>query len=331
MRFIAAIFVTLFIIGLIVIFKSSQIDQSLEVKYGITFSPKYARYLGLDWKKTYLNVLDDLKVKNLRLPSYWDVLEKYEGKYDFSETDFMLTEAAKRGVKVILVLGARQPRWPECHVSIWAKKLTVAQSQQKTLDFIQKVVERYKKNASIWAYQVENEPFAYWFGECDSLDKKFLLEEIQLVKTLDTKPIILTDSGEWSSWVDVMKLSDILGISIYKKAYNPNLHTYLDYPFLPWMYDFKSTLVRKIFAPKNEKTIVMELQTEPWLSDKDAKEGSPARENQLFSPSDFKSNIEFVKKTGFDEAYLWGVEWWYWMAAHGHPEYLQFAKTLFKP
>jgi len=27
----------------------------------------------------------------------------------------------------------------------------------------------------------------------------------------------------------------------------------------------------------------------------------------------FKKNIEFAQKTGFDTIYLWGAEWWHWL------------------
>ena len=73
-----------------------------------------------------------------------------------------------------------------------------------------------------------------------------------------------------------------------------------------------------------------ELQSEPWLSMRDSSEGSPQKQAQLFSLADFKANIEFAKKTGFDESYLWGVEWWYWIAEKGYPEYLDYAKVIFK-
>jgi len=34
-----------------------------------------------------------------------------------------------------------------------------------------------------------------------------------------------------------------------------------------------------------------------------------------------KKNIEFAKKTGLKEFYLWGGEWWYWMKEkQGRPE-----------
>lgn len=77
-----------------------------------------------------------------------------------------------------------------------------------------------------------------------------------------------------------------------------------------------------------KKTIISELQAEPW-----AKEALNAtavdKQLELFSVSDFADNINVAKGTGFDQAYLWGVEWWYFMKQQGYPEYLKFAKRLF--
>lgn len=302
-----------------------------QVKYGVSFSPGYAKHLGLDWQKTYLQILDELKVSNLRLPSYWDVLEGEPQKYDFSETDFMLSEAEKRGAKVILVVGARQPRWPECHIPEWAKDLTIPERQQKTLDFIQKVIVRYQHTSAVWAWQVENEPFAFWFGSsCDPPDKNFLQQEVNLVKSLDHREVILTDSGEWGIWVDAISPADILGISVYRKSYNPTLNLYITYPFPAGMYSLKTALIKALSGNQNKQVIVTELQAEPWLSGRDPKENSPQRQSQLFSLADFKTHIEYAKKTGFDEHYLWGVEWWYWMDKNGFPQYLDYARSLFR-
>lgn len=292
-----------------------------QIKYGVSFSPSYAQYLKLDWQKTYTQILDELKVKNLRIPSYWNS--------DLADTDFMLDEASKRQVRTILVLGARQPRWPECHLPAWAKKLSVVERQQATLQFVQKVVERYQSHEAIWAWQVENEPFAFWFGQnCDTPDKKFLQEEVNLVKQLDPRrPIIITDSGEWGLWISAMQSADSLGISLYRKAHFPNLG-YITYPFPAFMYQLKSNMVRKLFAHKNLKTIITELQAEPWVQ-KGVPDTALKEQIRLFSLQDFKDIIEYTQKTGFDEHYMWGVEWWYWMAQKGYPEYLDYAKTLF--
>lgn len=295
------------------------------INYGVTFSPRYARYLKLDWQKVYLQVLSELKVKNLRLPSYWSSLEPEEGKYDFLETDFMLSEAEKAGARVLLVVGERQPRWPECHTPSWVKKLTVSEKQQKVFEFTQKVVERYKDNNVIWAWQVENEPFAYWFGECGPLDKNFLQKEVELVKKLDKKsrPVIITDSGEWGNWMEAVASADMLGVSVYRKVYNSIFGIFTPVPFPASAYQLKTALVG------SKKVIITELQTEPWLSRKDSKERLPQRQSSLFSIKDFTANVDFGKKIGFEEIYLWGVEWWYYMAQNGYPQYLNFAKSIF--
>lgn len=303
--------------------------STTQIKYGVSFSPNYARYLKLDWKKTYLQILDELKVKHLRLPSFWDTIQKDPNKDDFSEVDFMLSEAEKRGAQVILVLGGRQPRWPECHIPAWAKRLPLIERQQKTLDFVKKVVERYKDRGVISAWQVENEPFVSWFGEsCDPPDQDFLKKEIELVKRLDqNRLVIVTDSGEWSLWKDAMKMSDILGISLYRKAYNP-FFGYTTYPLPTFFYSLKSTLVRKIYALQNQKTIIAELQAEPWTQ-KAIPDTSLEEQTKLFTINDLKNNINYAQKTGFDEIYLWGAEWWFWADKMGYPQYLEYAKTLF--
>lgn len=327
-------FLILGIIIVLVILASFIFERTYpyhQLKFGVTFSPKYARYLNLDWQKTYLQILDELKIKNLRIPSYWNSLEKEAGKYDFSETDFMLTEGLKRGVRIMLVVGGRQPRWPECHLPSWAKLLSISERHQKTFELIQRVVERYRDNSAIWAYQVENEPFAWWFGEnCDPPDKKFLQQEVALVKKLDKRPVVITDSGEWGLWVDAITPADILGSSVYTKAYNSNLHIYMPYLFPAYFYQLKAVLIKRVPNQQNKKILVTELQAEPWLSGKDPKENLPQNQTKSFSLSDFKANIEFVKKIGFEENYLWGVEWWFWMSENGYPEYLEYAKTLFR-
>lgn len=318
--------IVLFIILIGLIFDRFY-PYSGQVKFGVTFSPKYARYLKLDWQKTYIRVLDELKVKNLRIPSYWDILEPEKDKYDFSWVDFMLDEAAKRQAQVILVLGVRQPRWPECHIPKWAKGLSVAQRQQKVLQFVQKMADKYKDHPAVSAWQVENEPLLPFGEDCDAPDKEFLKQEVALVKSLSNKPIIMTDSGELGLWVTSMQLSDIFGTTLYRQVYDKYLG-YVTYPLPPYFYSIKSNLVRNIFAPQNQKTMVVELQAEPWLADGFL---GPAKEQaKLFPVEKIGSYIDFAKKTGFDETYLWGIEWWYFMAANGYPEYLNFAKTLFR-
>lgn len=299
-----------------------------QITYGVTFSPRYARYLNLDWQNTYLDILDNLKVKNLRVPLYWDKIQKEEGEFDFGETDFIVNEADKRRVNLMLVLGYKQPRWPECYIPAWAKSLSVAKRQQKILEFIRKTVERYNSNKTVSSWQVENEPLLPLFGEgCDPVDKNFLKGEVNLVRSLSQKQIIVTESGEFGFFVTAMKLSDKLGISVYRKTFDPILG-YKIYPLLPYMYNLKSSLVQKLSAPDNQKTIITELQAEPWLKDGVLSQRA-SQQAEFFPVNDLKDYINYAKDTGFDEMYLWGIEWWYFMKEHGYPQYLEYAKTLF--
>ncbi|MBI2196060.1 beta-galactosidase [Candidatus Daviesbacteria bacterium] len=318
------------IAAVLVVFVSLIFPQSATypVKYGVTFSPKYARYLKLDWQEVYTQILDNLQVRNLRLLSYWDIVESERGQYDFTQTDYLLAEAGKRSAKVILVVGVRQPRWPECHIPAWAKGLPVEQRQKTALKLVEKVIERYKDEGAVWAWQVENEPLLKGFGEdCNLLDKQFLKREVELVRSISNKPVIMTDSGELGLWVTSMQMSDIFGTTVYRQVYDKWLG-YVTYPVPPFFYGIKSNLVRYFFAKNNQKTVIAELQAEPWLADGNFI--SAKEQAKVFTTQDLKNYTTFAQKTGFDKAYLWGVEWWYFMAANGHPEYLEFARGLFK-
>lgn len=327
--FILVGFVLLFlslVIGNIYYDKIKPVDS--QIKLGVSFSPKYATDLGLDWKQTYLDILENLNVRTFRLNSYWTEMEPQPNTFNTEELDYLIKQADEHQARVLLVVGAKQPHWPECFVPEWAKKLTLEQRRQKTLQFIEKVVNRYKDHPSIWAWQVENEPIFSYGANCDSPDRQFLKQEVSLVRKLDPiKPIVVSDSGELRFWRTPMQLSNIFGTTLYRTVYNP-FFGYFYWPVPPAAYNLKSTIMRQIFAQNNDKTIIVELQAEPWLPN--SVQNTPILEQlQVFTINDFNNNVDFAKRTGFDEIYLWGIEWWYMMAKNNHPQYLDYAKQLF--
>jgi len=113
---------------------------------------------------------------------------------------------------------------------------------------------------------------------------------------------------------------------MYRKVWSTQFKTYLNYPFPPVFYWRKAEIIRKIF---NKKVICVELQAEPWGPE--LLYSSPLGEQEkTMNPEQFQKNIEFAKKTGFDEFYLWGSEWWYWMKEkQNKPEIWNEAKKLF--
>ncbi len=154
------------------------------IDYGMSFNVPYAQELGLDWKETYIAILDDLGVEKLRLAGQWNLIEPKKDRFDFSALDFQLEEARKRDVEVILSIGRRTPRWPECHVPGWASDFIAQEWQAEITEYLTAMVNRYKSYENITYWQVENEPFLNAFANehCGDLDVAFLDKEIAHVR-----------------------------------------------------------------------------------------------------------------------------------------------------
>jgi len=309
MRFIKYILIPAAIIGTFIGYLYAPVKPAQNIEWGVSFSPKQAESLELDWREVYRSILTELNVTHLRLNSFWSDLEPTQGEYRFSDLDYMLNLAESHSKKVILVVGRRQPRWPECHIPEWGKGLSLEEQDERVLEFVKKIVERYRGNESIVAWQVENEFFLDSFGECPTYDKKFIDREIQLVRSLDDRPIMITDSGELSPWIRTGFRAEILGVSMYRTVLNPRLG-YITYPHPPSYYSRLNNFV-KLFT-RHDKLIVSELQMEPW--------GNPfigtdsTEENYKSFPRErFAENLHYARNSGVSEVYLWGVEWWYYM------------------
>lgn len=317
-RYILLTGVLLLIVALFFLSRSTA-DPERKINWGTTFEKDFAKKLGLDWQATYLAILDDLEMKKIRLAARWSDIEPVENNFNYTDLDWQVNEAANREVKVILAVGYRLPRWPECHDPSWIQDLRPA-----VLAYIEKTVNHYKDNPAIFAWQVENEPFLP-FGECPPFSVNLLDEEIALVKKLDNRPVIITDSGELSIWVRAAKRADIFGTTMYRWVWNQYLGSY-EYPIPPVFFRVKERLTR-LFVGQEKPFIVIELQAEPWTH-KQIYEISIEEQLKLMSFSEVKKTISYAKKTGFSDYYLWGVEWWYYLKQNDHPEYWDYFKGL---
>lgn len=298
---------SLFIFGTIIFIIYAP--KNHKVTYGVTFSKSFAEYLNLDWKEAYLAILDDLEVKNVRLPVYWTEVEPQKDNLFFDNVDWQIQEAKKRNVKIIFVLGQKQPRWPECHIPDWARSMEDSKRQRELLEIITQTVEKYKNEETISAWQVENEPFLP-YGNCPTLDKDFLDREIETVRTLDpSRPIIITDSGELSTWHSAASRADILGTTLYRIIWDERVG-YVHYPISSLFYRFKAAFIHSVTDVN--KIIIVELQAEPWGPDLII--NTPLEEQyKSMNAEQFRKNVEYVNEVEFSEAYLWGCEWWYWL------------------
>lgn len=308
-------------IGLVILAIPSAKIQKLE--YGVTFSQKFAQELTLDWKKMYQDILDDLKIHELRLVAYWDLVEPKKGEFsaqggpasgwDFVDLDWQVSEAEKRGAKIILAFGKKTPRWPECHEPDWVRgeksKIKDKNYEEFLLNYIKTTIEHYRDSSAIWAWQVENEPL-FPFGNCGRVGIKTLNKEIKLVKSLDVRPIILTDAGELGfAWPYITVKSDIFGTTLYRYVHN-RVFGETNYWFIPSsLFRIKAWWAKSVWK---KDILISELQAEPWTL-------QPLRQVKLedqyktMDPEKFRRIIEYAEISGFSKAYLWGAEWWWWL------------------
>jgi hypothetical protein len=301
------------------------------INYGVTFSKKYAQSLGLDWKETFIKTLDDLKVRNYRLVAYWDETEATNGSYNFEDIEWQLQEAKKRDAKVIMTIGRKVPRYPECFEPSWYKKITDKEIKEQTLvKYITVAATTLKKYDNIVMWQVENEP-QFPFGICDPVDIDLLPKEISAVRRIDTRPIITQDSGEAGLWIPFYKMADYLGISMYRKVWFDywglvtTKFTYIKYPIASWAYKVRADLLG---IPIN-KIVITELQMEPW-GNKDITLMTKEEKDRTLTGGDFIDTIRYAQRSGFDDIYLWGVEWWLWEKEKNNtPFFWDTAKALF--
>ena len=305
------ILITIIIIIFFLAFLLSRgyIYKKEELQYGVTFSQKQAIDLGLNWQETYLAIFQDLGVKKIRLSAYWDEIEKTKDEYFTNDLDWQIKIASENNAKIILAVGNRLPRWPECHTPEWVNKLNKQEKEKKLLEYIEFVITKYKNNLNITNWQIENEPFLPHFGKCPEPDANLLNKEITLAKKLDNRKIIITDSGELSLWIPAAKRANIFGTTMYRDTYSEKLKRYIHYPIEPGFFRFKKNITRLFANPS--KWLVIELQAEPW-GPKPFQYLSKAERDKTMNLKKFKEIIEFSSKTGFKEFYLWGVEWWYW-------------------
>jgi hypothetical protein len=318
---------------LIVLFLLSYLlDFSKDsVKWGVTFSQTYAQdELGVNWQEAYTAILDELQIDNIRLSAYWNKIEKERDVYDFTDLDWQISEASKRGVDITLAVGRKLPRWPECHDPSWISHLNEEDIRQEQLELVTLVASRYADVDNITKWQVENEPFLSVFGECPPLDEEALKSEIDIVKKLTNKPIVVTDSGELNFWIKAAATgSDIVGTTLYRVVYNEKMG-YLKYPISPLFYYAKASLIKLLFNTSN--VINSELQTEAWHTEKaDLTQASLEDQFKSMSIDQFKKNIKFARRAGYDEVYLWGVEWWYYLKTQrDYPNFWEEAKTIWQ-
>jgi hypothetical protein len=319
--------VTIFILGFILLLLAQK-EKPKEIIYGMSFNTPYARELGLDWQETYDAILDELGVRHLRLAAHWPMVEPAPNSYNFTELDHQISRAEEVGAEVILGVGRRLPRWPECHIPDWVNGMSQTEQQAAQLRYVEAVVNRYKDSSAITVWQVENEPFlaAFAFEHCGELDVDFLDEEIALVRSLDdSRPILVTDSGNLGTWYGAYSRGDRFGTSVYVHFWNPELGQFRTW-LPPWFYRVKDNLMATVYGEK--ETYLIELSAEPWLLEPITDVPLEIQFTRM-NLEKFEDILEYAEATHYEMQYLWGAEWWYWLHLQGRSEMWERGQKLF--
>ena len=310
-KIMLVILIIILVLGLFLGYLWLISTKKYDVEYGISFNKQHAESLKLDWKEVYLAMLEDLKPKYIRIAATWSEVESDENQYNFSDVNWQMDMADKYGTKVVLVVGQKAPRWPECHVPEWVDGLSDEGYEKEFFDYVKHVVELYSKHPALEIWQVENEPFIkFRFGECEKFREDLVKPEIKLVKELDPNhKIIITDSGELSTWWDASRSGDLFGTTLYRIVRMPNGMVWSYGWIPPAFYRVKAEILGKNIS----EVFVSELQAEPWFFESDPSNTSIEEQEKTMNVSQLKKHFDYTERVGVSRAYLWGVEWWYWM------------------
>jgi hypothetical protein len=317
-----------------------------EPLYGADFSCRQAQYLGEDCHAAYTALLDQLGVRHVRLSAYWDEIEPQPGVYDFSDLDWQIGEAAKRGVAVTLTVGIKGQRSPEYYVPDWARAgrgipdgsspADYPDIAAGSINFVRATVQHEAGQNAIEVWQVENEPYVHFWHTAHDwvLPSWFVNEEAQAIRQSDPaqRPLLITHAS-WlrtdGTWRNILKTADIVGEAVYTKRQRGPLASIYLFPFQlgPLTPDLPG---QEAVADRLGKAVwISELQAEPfeapWVDVKDANCSSPT-----ISPELLRDNLTLADRSGAERAYLWGAEWWYYcLTQKGDPAMWDAARSAF--
>jgi len=320
------------IVFLIFVFESfllmlryNRINKYKSETVGVSFSQTQAERYGTDWRANYIGLLDEIKFKYIRLPAYWDRIEKSPGEFDFSETDWMIEEANKRGVEVTLIVGQKNIRYPECYYPSWVNPKDTASTSQQAITMVQRVVDHYKNNPAIKTWQLENEFLLKSFGDCpkELLTNQQLQKELVALKEIDnTRPVIFTQSDQFGFPVKG-PFGNIFAFSMYRWSWNKGVG-YWRYPQTGEYFWWKAALISLVHK---QEVKVHELQAEAW--------GPVGNEHMEYNdtlktmnPEQFRDNIKYARDTRIRNYDLWGAEWWWHLKQQGHPDMWEEVKSF---
>lgn len=319
---------------------------SFSPQFGTTFSQLQCRYLELDYQTAFRQIAA-LRFDWLRLCCYWNEIEPQANQFDFTILDWLLEECERCGIKVILAVGMKVPRWPEFHFPDWLSDRYETGSgktpldfrspavAEQTLRFVEAVVHHTRQASAIHYWQIENEPFTrleITGGRFLSAD--FVQQEVHLLRQLihPHQKILLTGAitlpfgnaaVDEVAFQECLSLADAVGINVYSKVPIGQSCFYIE-PHASFWKTLQSWQTR--LQTSNKAAWIAEAQAEPW----EPHQLVPTK--GIFHPSSSPQRAaDLVQKLvalRYQTILLWGCEYWYWHLQQGRPFWWEAMQQL---
>jgi hypothetical protein len=117
----------------------------------------------------------------------------------------------------------------------------------------------------------------------------------------------------------------MLGTSVYEHFWNPELGQFRTV-LPPWVYRVKDNVMAVLYGDK--PTVLIELSAEPWLLEPIVDVPLETQFTRM-NLEKFEDILQYAEKTRFEEQYLWGAEWWYWLKLQDKPEMWNRGQKLY--
>ena len=312
---------------------------------GFSFSPRTAAYFGEDPAPALLSLMNQLAPDLVRLPVYWDSVEAKRGTFDFTETDDLIKvvdaynqASGVRPARVVLIVGMRNMGYPELYVPSWVPANEREPASRMASDpeytrYLRASFKHYHRNPTVSAWQIENEPLdkvPTVAGSDVSISGDVLQDELELLRSIDSRPAVITSYTSATLSLDMLGLSpstpsrppgaplpaghplealqtgDILGLDLYVVTGDTSLSDASATKRIGWKrasfpFWFGQT------SAAGKPLWITEMQGAPW----------PGLDN--FTTSDLLFSANAYRHRGASVILMWGVEQWLlspqWMQA----------------
>ena len=315
---------------------------------GTTFSPLQCYYIGLDFRAAFREICT-LGFDRIRLCAYWHEIESQQGQFDFSTLDWLLAEAERCKIDVVLAVGMKVPRWPEFHFPSWVSDRYETGAGDRALDlrspalaelaltFVNTVVNHCRYSPAIKYWQIENEPFTQLeIAGGRFLSPEFVQGQVSLVRSRlwQNQKILLTNAihlpkpkltEDLPAFQNSLLAADAVGFNVYTKVPAGNSGAYVEPHRAFWdqLHDWQIQL-----SNAGKESWIAEAQAEPWeprklvaLDKPDFPSASPKRMQVL---------VNTLARSNYSTVLLWGCEYWVWHKMQGRNLWWWTAKKIIR-